>query len=398
MRIAMLGWEFPPFVSGGLGTHCYELTKALSKKGIEIDFFMPLVLNKRGGKNGIALPPNMRIIEVCETTLLPYISPRSGKLRMDLSHAAWLYNQELIRVVEKLHQGRKYDLIHSHDWLTAQAALALRKKLGIPLTVTFHSTEYDRTSNPWDFIVNLEKEALSGADKIITVSNRTKEQLVRMGGDQNKIRVIYNAVDHEKFEIRNGDGSGPYEHRKKGKKIVLFLGRLSEQKGPVQFLYAAKRVLEKYPNAVFLVAGTGDMLPLLINLAIQLGIMDDVIFLGYISDEDQSKIYAMSDLYVMPSTSEPFGITALEAMSAGVPVIISKTSGVGEIVKSALRVDFWDINGMAQKMLAVLEHSALGNAMARMEMREARLHTWDKAADETISVYGELLSMIRARG
>jgi glycosyltransferase involved in cell wall biosynthesis len=393
----MLGWEFPPFVSGGLGTHCYELTNALAKKGIEIDFFMPLVLNRRNGKNGVKLPSNMRIIEVCETTLMPYISPRTGRLRMDLSQAVWLYNNELVRVVEKLHAERKYDLIHSHDWLTARGALTLRKKLGIPLAATFHSTEYDRTSNPWDFIVNLEREALAGADRIIAVSNRTKEQLVRMGADIGKIRVIYNAVDYTKFEIRNGNGNGPYEHRKKGKKIVLFLGRLSEQKGPVQFLYAAKRVLEKQKNVVFLVAGTGDMLPLLINLTIQLGIMDDVIFLGYISDEDQRRIYAMSDLYVMPSTSEPFGITALEAMSAGVPVIISKTSGVGEIVKSALRVDFWDINGMAQRMLAVLQFEPLTNVMAPMQMQEARLHTWDKAGEQTISVYNELVSMVKAR-
>jgi glycosyltransferase involved in cell wall biosynthesis len=272
-----------------------------------------------------------------------------------------------------------------------EITLRLKSSLGMPLVQTFHSTEFDRTSWPWQYILDIEREAGEKADLIIAVSNRTKSQVMRLGADERKIRVVYNGVDREKFANAEADAVAA-EAIKHGKKVVLFLGRLTEQKGPVQFLHAAKMVLSKNPEVLFVVAGRGELLPLLINMSLQMGISKSVRFLGYVSDEDQRKIYKIADVYVMPSTSEPFGITALEAMSSGVPVIISKTSGVAEVVKSAIKVDFWDINAMAERILAVLSYSPLAHTMSRMSEREAEGHSWSQAADETLRVYREAIS------
>lgn len=388
----MLGWEFPPFVSGGLGVHCFELTRALCRKGAEIDFFMPL-----SGKPVSSSCKGLRIIEVAKTELRPY-------LFISKKGQAAGYGQNLIRAVEEYalrcsesvaleNKEKKYDLIHAHDWLTALAASRTKKATHLPLVQTFHSTEYDRTSWPWDYILNIERGAAAEADLIIAVSKRTREMAKKLGAPDGKIRVVYNGVDREKFACAKVPPALSPEVRKQ--KIVLFLGRLTEQKGPVQFLHAAKKVLSVYPSAIFAIAGKGEMLPLLINMSIELGIDKNVRFLGYVPEEDQERIYKIADVYVMPSTSEPFGITALEAMSSGVPVIISKTSGIAEIAKSAIKVDFWDINAMAQKIIAILKYAPLSRAMSRMSSEEAKIYSWGKAADETMRVYEEAVKMRR---
>jgi glycosyltransferase involved in cell wall biosynthesis len=391
MRIAMLGWEFPPYVSGGLGVHCYELTKELARKGIEVDFFLP----ERG--EGIKSSfPNLNIIEVAETALLPYVT--RGKRRgaetygYDLPSAVEKYSKECARVVMGHAAKRRYDLIHAHDWLTAGAGMELKRMMKRPLVQTFHSTEFDRNAWPWDYILGIERKGAAEADRVITVSRRMVEQVKKLGVGEEKIRVVYNGVDATRFDIHYDD-SHPHALFKRGRMVVLFLGRLTEQKGPVQFLHAAKKVLEQKKDVLFVMAGSGELQPLLINLAIDLGIIDNVMFLGYVSDEDQKKLYAVSDVYVMPSTSEPFGITVLEAMSSGTPVIISRTAGVGEVVKTALRVDFWDIHGMASKIIAVLSYPSLRKVMSRLMLSEVRSLTWGKAADETIRVYKEVSGM-----
>ena len=388
MRIAMLGWEFPPFVSGGLGVHCFELTRALCKKGVEIDFFMPL-----SGKKVVSHNKNLRIMEVARTELAPYLLvSKTGQNTYgeNLMKAVNEYWDRCVEAVSKEHATRRYDALHVHDWLTSRAGSDLSKKLSIPLVQTFHSTEFDRSSTPWEYVLGIERQAAINATLIIAVSNRTRAQIMRLGVDRKKIRVIYNGVDSKKFaatEIK----PQIIEQFKKDRKVVLFLGRLTEQKGPVQFLHVAKKVLGVYPDALFVIAGKGELLPLLINISIELGIDKNVRFLGYVPDEDQQKIYKIADVYVMPSTSEPFGITALEAMSSGVPVIISKTSGVAEIAKSAIRVDFWDINAMAQKIIAVLRYAPLSRTMIRLSQRESEIYSWEKTADETLSVYREAL-------
>jgi glycosyltransferase involved in cell wall biosynthesis len=299
-------------------------------------------------------------------------------------------------VVSEHAKEGKYDLIHAHDWLTSKAGAHLRKSLPAPLVQTFHSTEFDRTSWPWDYILDVERSAAENADLIIAVSRRTREQVMRLGAQREKVRVVYNGVDRQRFASAQTGGKAAEDFRG-GKKVVLFLGRLTEQKGPVQFLHAAKQVLSINPNVLFVIAGKGELLPLLINMSITLGISQNVRFLGYVPEEDQRRIYKVADVYVMPSTSEPFGITALEAMSSGVPVIVSKTSGVAEIAKSAIKVDFWDINMMAQKILAVLEYRPLAAAMMRMSAREVGSYSWGKTADETLAVYREAISKYSGR-
>jgi len=379
----MLGWEYPPFISGGLGVHCLELTVRLAKMGHKIDFFMPTCTHPLKSPH-----ENIRLIEVAPTTLRPYFSTsKKGQLATygeDLIRAVDAYAKMVVEFVEEEHKKNPYDLIHAHDWLTSKGAILCKKKLSIPLVQTVHSTEFDRTSSPWDLILEIEKPMVVEPDSIIAVSRLTGEQIKKLGADEKKIHVVYNGVDASKY--KHG-GIHSFSRSIEGKKKVLFLGRLTEQKGPVQFLHSAKKVLDKNPNVVFLIAGKGSMLPLLINLTIGLGISNNVKFLGFLSEDEQRKIYSACDVYVMPSTSEPFGIVVLEAMASGTPVIISKTSGVSEVVSSALKVDFWDINGMAQKILAVLNYSPLANSMKHMAEHDVEKLTWEKCAQETCGVY-----------
>lgn len=386
----MLGWEFPPFKSGGLGVHCFELTRALCSLGVEIDFFMPV-----SGKQIAPACSGLRIIEVAKTELQPYLILTKRGVRAgygdNLISAVNEYWGRCEETVLRYAKETKYDLVHAHDWLTSKSGAKLKAGLGIPLVQTFHSTEFDRTSWPWDYILEIERQAAENADLVIAVSRRTRDAVCRLGAAQEKVRVVYNGVDRERFASAQA-GEEAVENFKKGRKVVLFLGRLTEQKGPVQFLHAAKQVLSISPDVLFVVAGKGELLPLLINMSLQLGISKSVRFLGYVPEEDAEKVYKIADVYVMPSTSEPFGITALEAMSSGVPVIISRTSGVAEIAKSAIRVDFWDINAMAEKILAVLRHQPLSRAMVRLSAREVSEYSWKRAAEETLKVYNESLS------
>src|SRR3989338_4120744 len=389
MRVAMIGWEFPPFASGGLGVHCFELTRALCELGVEVDFFMP--------KNGSGIKSShgkLRIIEVAKADISPYLLMEKGKRSAaygeNLMHAVEQYSKGCALAVEREARERGYSLLHAHDWLCVKAAVQAAKKTGLAHVHTFHSTEFDRASAPWDFVVDIEKRGVREAGRLIAVSRRTMGQLVRLGAKEEKIRVVYNGVDAQKFQAAPLQG-GAHNRFTQGRKVVLFFGRLTEQKGPMQFLHAAKKVLEAMPDTLFVVAGRGEMLPLLINASIGMGIKENVLFLGYVGEEDQKKIYSIADVYVMPSTSEPFGITALEAMSAGTPVIISRTSGVSEAVKGALLVDFWDINGMAQKIISIMKYPVLKDALAREGEMDAKKMGWEKSAQLTIEMYREVL-------
>ena len=393
MRIAMLGWEFPPFISGGLGVHCFELTQRLANMGHKIDFYLP-----SSGKTLSSPHASIRLIETSPSVLQPYFSfNKKGKLATygeGLIKAVEVYNLQAAKMVGDEHAKIPYDVIHCHDWLTAPGGEKARSLIRRPLVQTFHSTEFDRTSTPWDSIVRIERQAAEDANLIIAVSARTRDQLVsHLGANSSKIRVVYNGVDAGKYPgIHQAAEPKPkLSVQTDGKHVVLFLGRLTEQKGPVQFLHAAKKVLDKRSDVIFFVAGSGELLPLLISLSLELGLSEHVRFLGFLPDEDQKRIYSAADVYVMPSTSEPFGITALEAMASGTPIIISKTSGVGEVVKSALKVDFWDIQGMAGKILAVLQYAPLRETMVRRGPDDLKKLTWEKCAKETEEVYTEAM-------
>ena len=367
----MIGWEYPPFKAGGLGTHCYGLTRSLADENVKVDFYMPKTKHSAGNSG----KKNLVIKEVGETEIFPYDRPEDKELAGQFFESVYRYND---LVVEKV-KGN-YDLIHCHDWLTMKAGVALKEKLGIPLILSVHSTEYDRSGwiCPNDWFINIEREGMEKADHIIAVSHFTKSVIVdKYGINPDKISVVYNAV----YPIGEGEKQ----------EIVLFLGRLTIQKGAEFFLRAAKKVLEYEPDSRFVVAGTGDMLPRLINQAVDMGISSKVIFTGLLTEEEVRHIYRISNVYVMPSVSEPFGITALEAVSAGTPTIASKTAGFSEAFQNCLRVDFWDTDEMANKIISLLRYDPLHKTLATEGKRELDLFTWDRVAEKTIDVYNRVM-------
>jgi len=376
MKIAMIGWEYPPFKAGGLATHCYGLTRSLADKNTKIYFFMPKTKETASSDK-----PNLKIVEVGETEVFPYDRPDSKEIGGNFYEAVYYYNQLVVsKVEEKIKEEGKFDAIHCHDWLTMKAGAAIKEKWGIPLVQTIHSTEYDRSGwiYPNQWFIDLEREGMQKADRIIAVSEFTKRVCVeKYGINPDKISVVHNAV----HPIKEG-------HKKE---IVLFLGRLTIQKGAEFFLRAAQKVKDFEPDAKFVVAGTGDMLPKLIDQAIDLGISDRVIFTGRLTEEEVSHIYGISSVYVMPSVSEPFGITALEAISAGTPTIASKTAGFSEAFKNCLTVDFWDTDEMANKIVSLLRYDPLHRTLAIEGKREIDLFTWDRVADKTIDVYRSVM-------
>lgn len=370
MKVAMIGWEYPPFKAGGLGTHCYGLTRSLADKNVKVDFYMPKTKHSTGSDR-----ENLVIKEVGETEIFPYDRPEAKELAGQFFENVYRYNDLVVERVKG-----NYDLIHCHDWLTMKAGVALKEKMGVPLVLSVHSTEYDRSGwlYPNDWFINIEREGMEKADCIIAVSHFTKRVIVdKYGINPDKITVVHNAV----YPIHEGQKQ----------EIVLFLGRLTIQKGAEFFLQAAKKVLDYESNARFVVAGTGDMLPRLVDQAVGMGISNRVIFTGLLTEEEVKHIYGISSVYVMPSVSEPFGITALEAISAGTPTIASKTAGFSEAFRNCLRVDFWDTDEMANKIISILRYEPLRNTLAEEGKREIDLFTWDRVAEKTIDVYKGVL-------
>jgi glycogen(starch) synthase len=365
----MIGWEYPPFTVGGLGTHCFGLTRSLAMRGVKVDFYMPHT--KHGAKSD---NPNLVIKEVGETTVFPYDRPENREIEGEFFEAVARYNALIVAKVK----GR-YDVIHCHDWLTIPASIALKDRRGLPLILTVHSTEYDRSGglhpNPW--FIALEKKGMENADSIIAVSQATKRMMVEKYGIRpEKIHVIYNGV----YPILEGEKQ----------KLVLFLGRLTIQKGADVFLRAAKKIIDFEPGVRFVVAGEGDLLPELIAQAFELGILNRVIFTGHLTDAEMKYIFGVASVYVMPSVSEPFGITALEAISAGTPTIASRTAGVCETFYHCLKVDCWDSDEIANKVISLLRYDSLHASLSENGKREVGLFTWDGVAEKTLGVYTDL--------
>ncbi|RLG18453.1 glycosyltransferase family 1 protein [Nanoarchaeota archaeon] len=371
----MIGWELPPFSTGGLGTHCYSLTKRLSKY-VSIFFTMP-------NRKGVPSYDFMEIIPIPSPSLGVgvYVTADHKVHYMSdwIPHIIDVYAKEIVKAVKNI----DFDLIHSHDWLTAPAAMAVKKLTGKPWIYTVHSTEWDRSGgSPWPEALAVETEGLRNADMIIAVSNRTKNMLIeKYGIPPEKIRVVYNATE-------------PITYRgRKYSKMVLYLGRLTVQKGLYHFLHAAKLVLEKDPNVLFVIAGTGPDEDYLINLSIELGIHNNVVFTGFVPDEEVKKLYGSASLYVLPSKSEPFGITVLEAMSAGTPVIVSKQTGVSEVIRNCIKVDFWDTRLMASAILEVLNYPSLMESLRANGYKDLHRITWEDSARKTYNVYRDVLNL-----
>jgi glycosyltransferase involved in cell wall biosynthesis len=431
MKVFMLGWEFPPFISGGLGTACYGLTKAMDQLGVEVIFVLPRVVEGQNSSHVKLLSPgslsnktsNIAIadlkhakLRLINSPLQPYSTQDSyerqvaeilrrkrqgqsgrfssaGQLMGGIDYACDMYTevQRYAAIAVELARQEEFDVIHAHDWMTYPAGMAVAQMSGKPLVVHVHSTEFDRSGEHVNQVIyDIERAGMHCADKIVAVSYFTRNIVTsRYGVNEDKVEVVHNGVE------RNGNGNGNKASSEVGinkdEKVVLFMGRITMQKGPEYFLMAAKKVLEVMDNVKFVMAGSGDLLHRAIEMAAQLGIGSKVLFTGFLRGEDVQNIYKMADLFVMPSVSEPFGIVPLEALENEVPVIISKQSGVSEVLKHALKIDFWDVNEMANKIVAVLKYPPLGITLRNYGNYEVRKLRWRDSAIRCARIYEQLL-------
>jgi glycogen(starch) synthase len=404
--VLMFGWEFPPFMSGGLGTACYGLTKGLTNKNVEVTFVIPHGPDDMKAEFVKLLIAsnlsryNLKIKRI-DSLLKPYISDVQYQKDYDRyvetmkkkgESIKLLYGRNIYEEVYRLSLAARaiamnedFDIIHCHDWMTFPAGMEAKKVSGKPLIVHVHSTEYDRTggNSVNSYVYDIERKGMEFADRIVAVSYFTKEKIMEHYGIRaEKIVVVHNAVEfgnEQKFDIE------------KHEKVVLFLGRLTLQKGPDYFIEAAKRVIDYDPDVKFIVAGTGDMEARLIDRVAQLGIGNKVLFAGFVSGHDVDRAYQAADLYVMPSVSEPFGLTPLEALRNNVPVIISKQSGVSEVLKHALKVDFWDIDELANKIISVLNYRNLHHELSKHGLMEVHTFSWNVPAQKCIDMYNDVL-------
>jgi glycosyltransferase involved in cell wall biosynthesis len=458
----MLGWEFPPHISGGLGTACFGLTKALDRAGVEISFVLPQPIGPGASPShvdfrsptSLSATPSPPAARQDDQTPVPGTLPE--ELREQFGHMKYFplttghsgyattegYHEmvqqllseaartgisdmsELMRLVaerepsapageesfvgmgdgyegdlmDKVHRYSRlavelarredFDVVHAHDWMTYPAGQAVAAVTGKPLVVHVHSTEFDRSGEHINQrVYDIERSGMHAASKVICVSYLTQNiVMARYGVPAGKIAVVYNATENEDAQ---GEALRPI---RQNEKIVLFLGRVTMQKGPEYFLMAARKVVDKFPNVRFVMAGSGDMVTQCIRLCADLRLGGHVTFTGFLRGDDVRKIFSMADLYVMPSVSEPFGIAPLEALSHNVPVIISKQSGVSEVLTHVLKVDFWDIDEMANKILAVLRHPPLQRTLRQHGQFELRKLSWSDAAEKVNQLYKDVLS------
>jgi glycosyltransferase involved in cell wall biosynthesis len=404
INILMFGWEFPPFNSGGLGTACHGLTHALSEAHTKVHFVLPKRLPINSNDTDILFAddylPNVKIKGV-NSLLHPYITSNEySRLRensegfygMDLLEEVKLYSMRGAEIAS----SSNFDVIHAHDWLSFGAGVEAKKVSGKPLIVHVHATEFDRSGNGGinADVYNIEKEGMEAADIVITVSNYTKKVVEdKYGIFPDKIRVIHNGIENTDQEFKFENGKTTLSQLKmSGKKLVLFVGRLTMQKGPDYFLNAAKIVSEYYPKVHFVIAGSGDMQSQIIRQIADMGLSDKVTYAGFVRGKELDDLYKSADLYVMPSVSEPFGLTALEAVKNGTPVLLSKQSGVSEVIRNSMRVDFWDTREMANKIVSVLYHKSLRETLRENAWQELSDVTWKKAAEKCVNIYRYLMS------
>ncbi len=425
MKVLMFGWEFPPHITGGLGTACFGMTKGLARHGVEVLFVVPKAFGDES-QEAIRLI-NASDIEVSftqeiekefeekltylevESNILPYVYPEdferlveekrlvthkgkktifstkfdfSGKygtnLMEEVNHYAW--------VASTIAPQHQFDVIHAHDWLTYPAGIAAKKATGKPLIVHMHATEFDRSGQSVNQAVyDIERWGMEEADKVITVSHLTRNIVIdKYGIKPDKVVTVHNAV-----EPSNRDTITNNKHVKE--KVVTFLGRITFQKGPEYFIEAAYKVLQRDRNVRFVMAGSGDLLVKMVKRVASLGIADRFHFTGFLKGDDVDKMFSMSDAYVMPSVSEPFGISPLEAIRSNVPVIISKQSGVAEVLKHALKVDFWDIDALADNIHAILRYDVLTKIFENEGRKEVDNLKWEKAAFNIKLIYVSLV-------
>jgi glycosyltransferase involved in cell wall biosynthesis len=423
MRVLMFGWEFPPHISGGLGTASFGLTKGMATlDDLEVIFVVPKAWGDEDesivrliGANKVQVAykkiyykgyrHEIEKIEV-SSKIVPYTDPENfwkvtrtqvvgsnvfvetnNKGTVDFSGR---YDNSLMEEIQKyaivasvIASENDFDIIHAHDWLAYPAGIAAMEVSGKPLVIHVHATDFDRSGgsvNP--DVYRIEKSGMDAASKIITVSNLTRDIVInRYNIDPNKVETVYNAVEpvaiSENMMVKKGFDE----------KVVTFLGRITMQKGPEYFIEAANKVLKKMDNVRFVMAGSGDMMERMMRRAAALKITDRFHFTGFLRGADVFSMLYMSDVYIMPSVSEPFGISPLEAMQSSVPVIISKQSGVAEILTHAVKTDFWDIDAMADAIYGILNYPALANMFIINGKEEVIRLKWDNSARHVRDIY-----------
>ena len=436
MRVLMFGWEFPPHIAGGLGTACYGMTRGLARNDVEVIFVMPRasgdederfvkVINASdiearysSGSTVEGADDIMRKISFIhiDSNMVPYISPEewdtyreeyertgrkiweregdswtqrytfSGKYGANLMEEVARYAVVAAEVARQL-EGQ-FDVIHAHDWLTYFAGIAANRVSGKPLVVHMHATSFDRSSsdNIDTRVYEIERAGMAAADRVIAVSNLTRNIIIeKYNIPAERVVTVHNAV-----RFVNSESEAP--ERGVEDKIVTFLGRITFQKGPDYFVEAAAKVLKRVPNVRFVMAGSGDMMNHVIRRVARLGIADRFHFTGFLKGDDVHKMFQLSDVYIMPSVSEPFGISPLEAMRANVPVIISKQSGVAEVLDYAVKVDYWDVDAMADAIYGFVKYPALAKMFSKKGLEEVTGLKWNNAAAKVKAVYEDAIN------
>ena len=426
MRVLMFGWEFPPHITGGLGTACFGLTKGLVILGTEVIFVVPKAYGDETHKGFRLINASDVTMDFMESehqefwnkikymeigsNLIPYVGEEEFEELIDMDERHQLeqnksvfsrqftfsgkYGKNLMQEVSRyaliassIASQHSFDIIHAHDWLTYPAGIAAKHISGKPLVIHVHATEFDRSGeNVNPSVYEIEKKGMEEADRIITVSNLTRQIVIeKYGIDPAKVFTVHNAVEpSDRPEL-----TGVQRHVKE--KVVTFLGRVTYQKGPDYFVEAAHKVLKRDKNVRFVMAGSGDLLNRMVRRIAKLKMGTRFHFTGFLAGSEVETMFAMSDVYVMPSVFEPFGISPLEAMRSNVPVVISKQSGVSEVLQHAIKVDFWDIDAMADAIYGILHYQGLQKMFARYGKEEVDNLKWENAAFNIVEVYKTVL-------
>ncbi len=410
-KVLMFGWEYPPHHSGGLGVACKGMAYALIDNDVHVCFVLPKkltipesrVLLKFADEHVTTTVATPYLETLARELQNPYLSSieYEKRLRIFLRAGGKIIPRTLLDQVDHYatlvrslskEELAQYDVIHAHDWLCFPAGIAAKELTGKPLVVHVHATEFDRCGGNHvnQNVYDREREGMHKADHVVTVSELTKNIVVnRYGVHPDKVTVVHNG------NTSSPSGASPrfaalQELKRGGKKVVLFAGRITIQKGVDYFIHAAKKVLDYNKNVYFIVAGSGDMERQIIDLTTHLGISGNFLFTGYYRIDEQASLFTLADVVVMPSVSEPFGIIPLEAMSNGTPVIVSKQSGVAEVISHALKVDFWDTDETANKILAIISHPSLHETLRLEGLRQVGGITWDKAAKKLKTLYQKI--------
>lgn len=395
MKVLMLGWEYPPRVAGGLGVACAGIVRGLRENGVDVLLLLPSPARSR--------PPSAvrRRGGIGALEIVHVAAPRGRWPRLDPyapapGVRAGLYGPGLADSVARyasaayaLARRRRFDLVHAHDWMTFPAAMAAKQASGRPLVAHIHATERDRSGAAVgdSAASRIERRALPVADRVVAVSEYTAAILrEHYGVCADRIRVVHNAIDA---------AAPPVRRRRRGPPLVLFAGRVTGQKGPEQFVRAAALVAAERPDVRFVLAGSGDRLGEVRSEAAALGLSDRIRFPGFVPRAELDRLYARADVFVMPSRSEPFGLAALEAISRGAPAIVSRSSGVSEVVRHALRVDFGDVEELAALILWLLELPGLRERVVASGGREVARLSWGAAGARLAAIYAELAAADR---